>query len=512
MGARSFRHLAAVLLLAVPACAPTSPDPAPPRDTTPVTIPPVTSHVAVPLQVSLDELERGLERAVPRTLWQIDRQEKACVKALRVNTCLVPKLDCKGLKCRKTGCEVPIRNAKLTPDLSCRLVGAAERGPVRLSGAGDTLVLTMPVRARVSAKDVGKLVSETANAAAAFRAVARFTMMPDWHFRAKVDLDYRWTELPGADVLGQRVNLRGAADPKLARLLADLERQIEAEVARASLRRQIADVWGQGFTVIELSHDNPPAWLRLTPVGLGYGGYRIAGRRLAVDLTADARIETFVGARPDAPAVTPLPPLARARPEPPRLDVAVPVLADYAELQPPLKRALDKLARQPLALPALGAVTVRFGGVDIYATTGGRIAVGIDVSARRGNGLIREANGRVWLTGVPVNEPGSQRVRVAELDVVHRSDNAAVDLLIAVVRSPALIAELESALTEDFARDYDRILGKARAAIAARRLGPFLMRADLPVVRNGRLQPLGQGLFMPVAAHGQASLTYVGKR
>jgi hypothetical protein len=501
-----------VWLAPLAACSPGAPAPVPPRIDAPVEIAPATSHLSVPVTASLDALERGLERAVPRTLWRIDRTEKACVKALRVSTCLVPRLDCQGLKCRKTGCEVPVRNLKLTPDLSCRLVGVAERGPIRLSGAGDRLVLTMPVRARVSARDVGRIVSETATGAADFRAVARFDMRPDWRIRPQLDIDYRWTELPGAKVLGQTIVLRRAVDPKLRGVLDDLERRLEREIAALKLRGSAQSVWTEGFTVVELSRANPPAWLRLTPLGLGMAGYRIDGRTLALDLVADARIETFVGPRPADPKHAPLPPLTRVRPEPPRLDVTVPVLADYAELVPPLARALARLSAKPLVLPAVGAVGVRFGAVQVYATDAGRIAVGIDVAARRSSGLVRAANGRVWLTGVPVNEPGSQRVRVRDLDVVHRVDSKAVDLLLSIVRSPELLDELERALTEDFARDYDRIIGKARTAIGRRRLGAFELRAELPDVTNGRLQALGQGLFMPVAARGTATIRYRSPR
>lgn len=503
---RAIPLLFATLLLA--ACGAREDGAAPSRVETAVAVPAQVSHLSVPLEASLDDLERGLDRAVPRTLWQIDRQEKACVKALRVSTCVIPKLDCQGLKCRKKGCEVPIRKLKLTPDLGCRIVGRAVRGPIRVGGAGDRLVLTMPVRAEVSAKDVGKIVSETATGAAEFRALARFRMQPDWRMRARLDLDYRWTELPGAKVLGQKIVLRRAADPKLARLLADLEARMEREIGALALRQKAEALWREGFAVIELSRANPPAWLRLTPAGIGVAGYRIDGRRLRIDLTADARIETFVGDRPDDPEIVPLPALARTPPRPPRLDVTVPVLADYGELMPPLARALGKLAQKPITVPGLGPVRVQFGRVDIYATGGGRIAVGLDITARRESGLLRSANGRVWLTGLPVNEPGSQRVRVRDLAVTHKVDSRAVDMLIGIAKSPELLAELEAALTEDFARDYDRIIGKARAAIAERRLGGFVLRADLPAVRNGRLRALGQGLFMPVAATGTARIAY----
>src|SRR3546814_6877994 len=76
-----------------------------------------------------------------------------------------------------------------------------------------------------------------------------------------------------------------------------------------------------------------------------YGGYRLDGRRVNVDLGLEAITESFVSARPADPSPTPLPRLVRETPKP-HFDVRVPVIAAYAQLQPVVDRALAKRSKR----------------------------------------------------------------------------------------------------------------------------------------------------------------------
>src|SRR5690606_4796853 len=124
------------------------------------------------------------------------------------------------------------------------------------------------------------------------------------------------------------------------------------------------------------NRERPPVWMRVTPQRLGFGDYRVRGGMLEMMIAAEAVTETFVGDRPDAPGPTPLPPPVQGIAER-GLRFHIPVLADYAQLEPVVERALGKLAKKGITLPALGPVDAEFGKVTIYATEGGRIAVGI---------------------------------------------------------------------------------------------------------------------------------------
>ena len=462
--------------------------PPPPRLEIPVHLPETASTVVVPITAQLADLERALNRAVPQTLWSIDREEPRCVSAQRV--------------------KVFGERIKVTPDLACRIVGTVRRGPITLSGSGKTLRINLPVNATISAEDVGGIIRrETATGAASVHGDVRLSVNPDWTPTAKVSIRYDWTTPPGVTLFGKRITFVDKADQKLAGVIAGLERDLPKELRALDARGQAAAAWREGFTVLQLNEDNPPVWLRITPTEIGYAGYRVVGRELRLTAIAKALTQTFVGDRPADPTPTPLPNLVRQSKQP-HLTFQIPVVADYAQLEPVLARALKKLAARGITIPRAGPVDAKFDDVTIYATTDNRLAVGITVEAKLRSGVIEKTRGRVWLTGVPDNKANSEEVEIHDLRIAAETDREAVNLLIDLFKTPEVVEAIRQSLTQDFARDYDKVIGSARKAIAAKRLGDFMLRVNMKQVTHGRVVPTGSGLFLAVQARGDASIAY----
>ncbi len=459
----------------------------PPRANDPIDTPKQLSAIAVPLDVDTAVLSRALEDAIPRTLWSIDRQVKECVPPARIKL-FKAKL-------------------KVTPALGCTVVGTVTRAPIRLRGQGETIIADVPIHATISARDVGGVLKgETATGAAMAHARVRLTIDEQWRPHAVVDLAYDWTDPPGIDFLGQRITFTDKADEKLGPIVRKLERTLPQEIAKLNIRAKVADAWAQSFTSLQLNESNPPVWMRVTPQKLSYGGYRLSGNKLRLELGMAALTETFVGPRPADPKPAPLPPLARqAGGE--RLDFFIPVIADYAQLEPVLLRALTKRARRPFVLPGIGPVDARFEKVTGYGTTGGRIAVGLTIAARP-QGSSAETRGIVWMTAKPVNAPNSQQVHFEGLAVDGDTNGVGGDLLLRLVNSPGVSKTLAESLTQNFTRDFQKLLGKIRRAIVDKRAGDFLIHADIDGVRTGVLKAGGQGLYLPVHATGSARVTY----
>lgn len=460
---------------------------APPRVTTPADLPRETSTVVVPVSGSLDQLARTLDAELPRRLWSIDQRVERCVPAQRV--------------------DLGIARVKVIGDLGCRVVGGVTRGPLRLSGRGDRLLITVPVRAQITAQKVGGILSKTATGAAEVHAVARLSMVGDWQPAAKVAIDYDWTEAPGIDFVGQRITFVDKADQRLEPVIAKLEQTLPRELAKLRLRDQLAGLWARAFTSINLNRERPPAWMRITPQRLGFGGYRVEGRRLTATLYAEALTETFVGDRPADPAPTPLPPPAAAIPAR-GLRFFIPVTADYRQLEPVVLRTLRKLDAKGITLPQIGRVDARFDTVTVYATDNGRLAIGVAVGAKARETPSLSAEGTVWLTAVPYNEPGSQRVQARDVAIAADTDSRIANLLVRLFSDTDVRGSIAAGLTHDFVKDYAKVLTAARRALNERQEGDFLLDAEVTDVRNGELKVTGQGLFMPVQAAGTATIRY----
>lgn len=464
---------------------------APPRLEADAEIPVFESRVALPVTIPLATLERMVNEEVPRRLVTIDRDFDVCVKPARV--------------------KIGQRRIAVTPTIRCRIVGHVDRGRIRLSphrGADGGVRLTMPVSATVAAKDIGRIIrQETGTAAADVQAVLNLRLDESWHPVARISIDYDWTEKPGIEILGRRFTFARRADPQLAKIIADLERSLPARLRTLNLEAQAGEVWKEGFTSISINRENPEVWLRLTPRRLSSGGFRVEGDRLVAPLALEAGTETFLGPRPPDPEPTPLPPLGRLQPGSYGVRFAAPVVANFSELEPVLEAELRKLSGQTMDVPVAGRVEVNFGRPTIYTTEGGRLAIGLPMRVKAARQIF-STRGTVWLTGLPVNEPNSRKVRVADLAIAGEADNLTGDLLLSVARSPRVIATVETALTHDFEDDFQKLMEKVNKVLVALPISDFVANARVEGVRNGVVQPIGQGLFMPVEAYGEAKLRY----
>jgi hypothetical protein len=473
------------LLLALAGCSRDGSNPAPPRVLVPTVIPVEQSSVVVPASVRLSDLEAKLNAAAPRELYAIDKQVDACIHAQRVG------------------------GVKITPDIGCHILGHVDRGHIRVFGDGAVLRLAMPVTATVTAKDIGKIVSKTATAAAEVRATIKLDITPDWQPDARIAIDYDWTTEPGIDFLGHRISFADKADEKLRGVIDKLQRDLPRQLAELEPRKALEKAWASGFTAINLNRDNPPVWLRVTPQRLRYGGYRVDHGVVLLRLAVVANAETFVGDRPPDPAPVPLP---RAEPvvHSDGFHFIMPVVADYAQLEPVLAKALGKLAAKGIVAPGLGAVDVTFGKVTMYATGNGRMAIGLGIRASAAGKWVA-TTGTVWLTGVPYNVPGSQRILVRDLRVDGSADSASGRLLLAIATAPAVQDAIATAVSHDFAGDFSKLLIKIETALSDKRVGSFVLNAHLATVANGTIRVLGQGLYLPLDVTGTGDLRFAPK-
>lgn len=463
--------------------------PAPHRLDTPANLPQDASTIVVPISAKLSDLEKGINDALPATLWSIDRKQPDCVPAQRV--------------------KVFGKKLKVTPDLSCRIVGQVGHGRATLAGQGKTLRLTLPVTATISAQSIGGIIKrETATGSAIVHADIRLAVHRDWSPAATADINYDWKEAPGVTLFGKRITFTDKADEKLRGVVLKLQQDLPKELAKLDARDKVAEAWRQGFTSIMLNRDKPPVWLRIAPQSIAFNGYRVVGDRLELTAAAQALTQTFVGDRPPDLPATPLPDLSRDVGAP-NLSFAIPVLADYHEIEPVLLRALVKLAdKKGIVIPHLGRVDTTFQGVTMYATDGNRLAVGVQLSAKLRSGLLGKTSGVVWLTGVPMNQPNSEVIRIDDLRATGKTNSTSVNLLLSIIETPAVLDEIRGSLTQNFGKDYNKVLTSARNAIAERRQGDFVLSASIDRVTHGRVVPTGQGLFLPVHAQGQASIAY----
>lgn len=492
-GARLIAGLAPALAIMLAACGsePATPSNAPPRASDPIIFPNEASHVEIDLAADLAQLERTLEQEIPRQLWAIDQPGSECVSSKKI--------------------DLELFRVK-SPKIKCRIVGKVTRGRLKLSGRGPDLLVTLPITAVVAARDVaGILKGETGTAAADVTLRMRLDLKPDWTLASTTNITYDWTKEPGIDFLGRRITFTSKADDKLAKVRSDVKAIIARELARLPVRAAAQQGWAKSHAVLELNRENPAVWARLTPQRFLYGGYDVRGRVLTLRLGLDGTFETFVGLKPEQAAPGPLPPLA-PRPKTTQPSVLrVPVVADYAVLEPVIAKALTKRAARPFVIEDFGSVMAEFSEITVYGTPKGRIAVGARFKAKSDLPLVEAASGQIWLTARPMNEPNSRRVRFADISISGETNLVSQPLLMALANAPEFQATISDALKQNFENDFAKLTAKINRAVARRQDGPVDYAITIEKITTGTITAHGEGLYLPVelTARGQARLVRV---
>lgn len=478
--------LAAVAALMIWASNAVTDYPTPPRLDAPLDRAPDRSTLVTRATAPLAAVRDRLEKAVPRTLVRLDERVEECVPREEVRVA--------GLDLFKT------------PKLSCKLVGTITRGAITLGGSGRVLRARVPVSARIEVQDLGDIIKrETVTAAASVIISARLDVDQRWRLDPDVDLAYRWTTKPGTEVLGQRITFTKPADKALAKSLAKIERQIEGEIRTIDLRGEVEKVWREGHTTLSINREKPPVWMRLTPRELGAGALNVDGTRIATELMLVAEMQLEVGEQPEAPTPTKLG-ANIGTPEAQGFALNVPVLADFAQVEAVILRELKRLDIDQMLGEDIGVLEAEFRSVTVYATRGGKLAVGIDTkvtpSGVFGADLFGGTQGTVWLTATPVTRTGSEVLTIEGLTIYGDMDRYSGDLLISFLDRPAIKSRIESALVTDFRSDYQRIVGKAQEGLRSVKVGPAELSFEVEDFAHGAIKVTGPGLYLPVTASG----------
>jgi hypothetical protein len=393
-----------------------------------------------------------------------------------------------------------------SPKINCRIVGKVTRGRLRLSGRSEALTVTLPVTGTLAARDIaGILKGETGTGAAEVALSLKLDLTPEWKLAGTSQLDYRWTREPGIDFLGRRITFTSKADRELRLVKRDIERIIARELARLPVKPTAEQGWQAAHRVFELNRVNPAVWGRLTPQRFRFGGYDVKGRALTLRLGLDAQLETFVGMKPEAVSPTPLPRLARRAKDAAESILHLPVVANYAVLEPVIAKALDKRAARPFVIKDYGKATATFDDIIVYGTGKGRIAVGGKFTANSDLPLIKSASGTIWLTARPENAPNSRAVVFRDIKITGETDVIGGEFLFELANSPEFQSTITEALQQNFEGDFNKLRGKIDRAVANRQGRLTDYSITIETIETGVIAAYGDGLYLPVDITGRIS-------
>lgn len=257
------------------------------------------------------------------------------------------------------------------------------------------------------------------------------------------------------------MDVSGKVNDAIKDKIPQITQAVQGSINCAQLKSQLASVYGKRTFPVEVT-PGQNLHVNVEPLDFAFSGFNIDTQaiRLAAMLTA----KVDVSGAPIKPSTLPLPPLKTIGVSaPPRIAIAVPLRAPFALLQTEAQKLVSGKTFEG-DTPA-GRVKATVSKVEIYPTSGGRIAVGIDLDAKL-PGKLLDTKGTVFVVGTPVTE-GKTVVRLKDPTFTRILDNDVWNALSALFDSQ-IRGELDKSLRYNFSGDVD----KAKKALTEKLADP----------------------------------------
>ncbi|MDQ7954774.1 MAG: DUF4403 family protein [Pseudomonadota bacterium] len=333
------------------------------------------------------------------------------------------------------------------------------------------------------------------DAAANVEIVLTPTMGSDWCPSIGVAPSYNWTKNPRVEIVSKvNVDVSGQVNKVLDSKLPQIAQAVQQSINCAQFKSQLAAVYGNKTFPIEIT-PGQKMYLNVEPLDFAFSGFNVDTQAIRLAAMLTAKVE--LSGKPTTPSVLPLPSLKTIGVEaPPRTSIAVPLRAPFALLQTEAQKLAS--GKTFKANAAGSEVMATLKNVEIYPTSGGKVAVGIDFDAKL-PGKLLDTKGIVFVVGTLVAE-GPTGVRLKDPTFTRILDNDAWNLL-SVLFESQIRGELDKSLRYSFAGDVT----KAKKALADKLAEPTrnpqikakVTDVDIALVRVGvsGTDLVAEGLF-----------------
>lgn len=363
---------------------------------TPVAIEPVEvaaqepqlSRIATPVTIPLEQLR---QLADDRLAGEIYREDREITAGVRVDIVVLR---------RDEPIEMSVAEGWLSTNVPIRVIGTPDVrvGPFRLPGTtAGALEADIDVRLRT-----------------------RVRLNPDWSVASETTADFEVgrAELTVADrVTDARAIVSDILDREVDRIAGPLDDYLSGLDVRAMME----PIWERFRDPIGLSQE-PPVWLRVRPDKFSVSTPDAQAEDVRFDIGVEAYLDSFVGERPPALDLGPIPDLGETAADFGSFSVAIPVSLELAEATRILSERIDG-REDPIGENGV----VRWRGVTLSGT-GSRLRVRVEFDAETGYPILSALGGVMTLEGRPSYDPASETLTMENIDYELDADSTLATL------------------------------------------------------------------------------------
>ncbi|MCV9964541.1 DUF4403 family protein [Pararhizobium sp. BT-229] len=309
----------------------------------------------------------------------------------------------------------------------------ATRSPVTFSRDGNS------ARGNVSISVNGKggfrgdiarvlgLDAKNFEAAADVAVVAAATVTSDWCPVVTATVSYNWTKTPRVEIVNDvYVTLGDLVDKKLTENIATLPEKLKEAIPCDTIKAAAAKAWHNYAVPVQIP-DGPLVYVSILPKQVGTSGLVVAdeGLRIAVGVVSDVAVSTKA---PTEQSTPPLPPLGQVPDSAGKLDVSLPLRAEYTHLNEAIVSAVKGKAFEFAVGSGKGTVEVK--EAEVFPSDG-KIGLKL-VFAADLPGRIFNTSGTVYATAKVTPDETGQVIQLTDFSYSRILDNGVWSALSAV--------------------------------------------------------------------------------
>jgi hypothetical protein len=320
-----------------------------------------------------------------------------------------------------------------TGDYNSRYEFTATRSPIVFSGQDGAVkgTLSMAINGNGGLRgDAARLLGldkKNFEAAANVTVTATAMITPDWCPSINASIAYDWTTEPRIEIVDNfYINLEDLANKKLAESLKTLPDKLKEAIPCDTIKAAAAKAW-HNYTVPVQIPDGPMVYVSILPKQVGTSGLVVtdAALRIAVGVVSDVSVSTKA---PTEQAAPPLPALGQVPDSAGKLDVSLPLRAEYAPLNQAL---LTAVKGKPFEFAVgSGKGTVEIKEAEIFPSDG-KIGVRLEFTADF-PGRLFNTSGTVYATAKVTPDETGQVIHLTDFSYSRILDSGVWSALSAV--------------------------------------------------------------------------------
>ena len=233
--------------------------------------------------------------------------------------------------------------------------------------------------------------------------LTRINLNSDWKVSTStVSNGYKWVSEPKVKIGFFSIPVTGIIEKIIERELPQVVKTVDGEVAKISFRQQVESVWKSVQNPI-LMNQTYQAWLKVSPQSIVMTPIGMKGNNVRVGLGINTLAETFMGAKPAASALIPLPVLKINEKMEEKFEVGLMTEIPFSQMK---KIAMEQAGGKTYEFND-GKQKITVLDMEIYGH-GDDLVVGTTLSGA--------LNGKVFIKGKPYYDAASQSLKMKDLD------------------------------------------------------------------------------------------------